>query len=236
MTSSSTTSEDHDRTTTHDHPTPATRRRVRASLSGTVLAILVVVSMVWIGAVAVVASGGHLPSISLGSGSSAVPNTKPAYLYFTITTSASTGYDTFYPANVTVPVNQPIIVTITDYDDGVNNVSAPYDQVIGTQGGSATFNDGIGDPPTTVSSLTNGNISHTFTVVYPGAASRLTVAAGVPLINVPIPQSPDGIIPVWVTFSVIFTTTGHYVWTCLAPCDPYSMDTPGFMIGSIEVV
>ncbi|MCI4340516.1 MAG: hypothetical protein L3J73_04545, partial [Thermoplasmata archaeon] len=135
----------------HDRSAHVGPRR-RGSAASTAMVVMVALSMVWIGAVTIVASGGHLPSIALPSGPASVANTKPAYLYFTVTTSASTDYDTFYPANVTVPANQPIIVTITDYDPGVNNVSTPYNQVIGTAGGSATYNDGLGDAPRTVSS------------------------------------------------------------------------------------
>ena len=173
-------------------PAPSSRPDRRGSVPGTVLAALVAISLLWVGAVALVATGGQLPSVPLPTAPSAPDNAHPAYLYFTITTSAATEYDTYYPANVSVPVNQPVVVTILCYDDGVNNVTAPYGQVIGTIGGSATFNFSDGAAPFTGTSLTNGNISHTFTIVYPGAASSLEVAAGTPLLSVPIPPSPNG--------------------------------------------
>jgi len=224
--------------TTSSSDGPATRpvRSSRGGIPSVLLAALVAVSLIWMGGVAVVASGGHLPSISLPTSSTPTANSQPAYLYFTITTSATTAYDTFYPANVSVPVNQPVVVTILCYDSGINNVSAPYRDVMGTIGGSATYNFSNGGPPVTLTSLTQGNISHTFTIVYPGAASDLEVASGTPLLSVPVPPSPNGIDATVTTFTMEFTSTGHLVWTCLAPCDPYSMQTPGFMIGSIQVV
>lgn len=215
---------------------PRSPRGRRGGLSTVVLAALVGVSLLYIGAVAVVATGGRLPSVPLPTTTKETGSNAPAYLYFTVTTSAATDYDTYYPANVTVPVNQPIIVTITSYDPGVNNVSSPYTQVQGTIGGSATYNLGTGAAPRSQTMLPNGEISHTFTIVYPGAASQLQVQSGTPILNVPVPVSPNGIIPASVEFTMEFSSTGHYVWTCLAPCDPYSMNTPGFMIGAIEVV
>jgi hypothetical protein len=202
-----------------------------------ILAVFVALSLLWIAGVGVVVSGGHLPSLGLTTGGPPPPpNSAPAYLYFTITTSAATEFDTFYPANVSVPVGQPVFVTILCYDNGVNNISAPYGSVIGTVGGSATYNFTNGAPSSSMTSLTNGNISHTFTIVYPGAASALEVQSGTPLLNVPIPPSPNGVDATITTFTMEFTATEHLVWTCLAPCDPYSMQTPGFMIGSINVV
>jgi hypothetical protein len=223
--------------TASENSNPTSRRpNRRGGVPGTLLAVLIALSLIWVGAVAVVASGGHLPTISLPTSPAAPANSKPAYLYFTITTSATTAFDTYYPANVSVPVNQPVVVTILNYDPGINNVTAPYGQVIGTIGGSASYNFSNGAASFTGTSLSNGQISHTFTIVYPGAASTLEVASGTPLLSVPIPPSPNGIDASTTTFTMEFSTTGHLVWTCLAPCDPYSMETPGFMIGSVQVV
>src|SRR5580693_7924235 len=97
----------------------------RGGMPTLLLVILVVASLIWMGGVAVVASGGHLPTISLPSGSASTAPPETVYLYFTITASPL-GNDIFYPANVTVPVDAIVEVTIVCYDNGVNNVSAPY--------------------------------------------------------------------------------------------------------------
>ena len=211
-----------------------TVRSPRAAVPTVLLAILVVLSVVWMGAVAVVATGGHLPKISLPTSSSSNNTPETVYLYFTITASPS-GNDIYYPANVTVPVDAIVVVTIVCYDSGINNVSTPYGNVIGTEGGSATYNFSTGGPPVSMTSLAEGQVSHTFTVSYPGAAGALQIAGGAPFLNVPVPPSPDGVVPTVTTFTVVFTQTGHYIWNCLAPCDPYSMVTPGYMIGSVQV-
>jgi len=213
---------------------PNTVRRSRTGALTVLIVVLVVFAVLWMGAVAVVASGGHLPSITLPGSSSTNSTVETVYLYFTITASPL-GNDIYYPANVTVPVDAIVVVTIVCYDNGVNNVSAPYGNVIGTEGGSATYNFSTGGPPVSMTSLSWGNVSHTFTVSYPGVAGALQDAAGQPLLNVPVPPSPNGITPTVTTFTVVFTQTGHYIWNCFAPCDPYSMVTPGYMIGSIQV-
>jgi len=184
-------------------PSKATRR---GGVPTALIAVLVGLSLLWMGGVAVVASGGHLPTISLPSGPSATRPPETVYLYFTITVS-TTGYDIFYPANVTVPVDAIVVVTIVCYDNGVNNVSAPYGNVIGTQGGSATYNFSTGGAPVSKTSLGAGQISHTFTVTYPGAAGALQLAGGAPFLNVPIPPSPDGIVPTVTTFTLRPGTT-----------------------------
>lgn len=175
-------------------------------------------------------------------GSFAAPPSGPAagsvptaHLYFTVTTSAATDYDTYYPANVTLVLGQPVDITITCYDPGVNNVSALYQRVIGTVGGTANYTYGLNGSPQVMSSLPSANLSHTFTVSLPGEAGTLQTDSGTPFVNVPVPVSPDGILPATVTFSVVFSVAGDYVWRCVAPCDPYSMVTPGFMNGSISV-
>jgi len=160
----------------------------------------------------------------------------PTYLYFTVTTSAHTDYDTFYPANVSVPHGVPVVISITCYDNGLNPVPSTFANVIGTVGGSANFTLGPDQAPQELSALPMANISHTFSVTLPGQAGALLLGAGKPMINVPVPASPDGINPAIVTFTVTFPDAGvQYEWRCVAPCDPYSMQTPGFMIGSIDV-
>ncbi|MCI4347112.1 MAG: hypothetical protein L3J97_00645 [Thermoplasmata archaeon] len=165
-----------------------------------------------------------------------VASALPTYLYFTVTTSAHTLYDTYYPANVTVPHGVPVVITITSYDNGVNPVPSPYADVIGTVGGSANFTLGPDQTAQELTSLPQANISHSFSVTVPGMAGALLLGAGKPMVNVPVPNSPDGIHPATVTFTVTFPSGNSlFEWRCIAPCDPYSMQTSGFMIGAIGV-
>jgi hypothetical protein len=193
-------------------------------------------------ALILVVAGGMFAGFELGGNSAsprapapAAPSTAPDFLYFTVTTSAATDYDTYYPANVSVPHGQMIVVTITSYDPGVNPVPAPYADVLGTVGGIANYTLGDNETPVALTTLPNSELSHTFSVTYPGAAGQQLLGAGQPLINVPVPVSRDGIHPATVTFTITFPGPAQYVWRCVAPCDAYSMATPGFMIGSIDV-
>lgn len=200
----------------------------------------------WYSGVAIVASlilvVGLFTGLALGGAFSAGHTTVsapaavgPTYLYFTVTTSAHTLYDTYYPANVSVPHGEQIVITITSYDPGVNPIPDPYGNVIGTQGDLANYTLAPNQSTQTRSSLPNALISHTFSVTLPGMAGQDLLAAGKPMINVPVPVSPNGIVPATVSFTISFPAPGSYVWRCVAPCDPYSMDTSGFMIGSIGV-
>jgi hypothetical protein len=179
------------------------------------------------------ALGGAFSGTSPSTGAP-VPSA-PTYLYFTVTTSAATQYDTYYPANVSVPHGVPVIITITCYDNGSNPPPTALDSVIGTAGGTANFSFPNGSIQQ-LSSLPASEISHTFTVTLPGVAGQLLLGAGDPAVNVPVPASSNGIAPAIVTFEVTFPNAGsRFVWRCDAPCDPYSMITPGFMIGAIYV-
>jgi hypothetical protein len=193
-------------------------------------------------AVAVVLVVGLLVGLALGgaftggSGSGSPPApVGPSYLYLTVTTSADTEFDTYYPANVSVPHGEQVVITITSYDPGVNPVPDPFGTIIGTQSGVANYTLAPNQSTQTLGSLPSSLISHTFSVTLPGMAGQMLLGEGKPMINVPVPISPDGILPATVTFSVTFSAPGDYAWRCVAPCDPYSMTTPGFMSGSIIV-
>jgi hypothetical protein len=159
----------------------------------------------------------------------------PSYLYLTVTTSANTNFDTYYPANVSVPHGQSVVITITSYDPGVNPVPAPFGNIVGTAGDMANYTLTPNSSTQSLSTLPSSEISHTFSVTLPGMAGEILLGAGKPMINVPVPISPDGILPATVTFTATFAAPGEYAWRCVAPCDPYSMTTPGFMSGSIFV-
>ncbi|MDE1821091.1 MAG: hypothetical protein KGJ23_09760 [Euryarchaeota archaeon] len=137
------------------------------------------------------------------------------------------GSDEYTPANFTVPAHTLIVLTITNFDNGVNPVAPSVRQVSGVlgnveyQGASAPSSWG-----TTASSVDGSALSHTF------SANPQSTTSG---FNVPIPAStgPGGNS---VTVMMFFNTTGSISWQCNAPCDGWSMAQAGFMAGTITVV
>lgn len=164
------------------------------------------------------------------------PSTPPAptngvtsvNLYQTISFSPWQGHDQYYPANFSVPVNVPVNFVIASYDNGSNNLpDLQAYSVTGTNSGSEIVKGGQpGTPQGAVTSLTPGDTAHTFTID--------DAAAGINL-NVIVPPTANISYPVLVSFQVTFTQTGTFTWHCMAPCDPYSMATPGYMSGQITV-
>jgi len=115
--------------------------------------------------------------------------------------------------NITMPVNASVTFVITNLDTAVNlnftgNVTLPFTIYNETASGQIpvrySSGEAVGLP-----------VSHTFVV----AATDL---------NIPIP--PDTI----VTFNVIFTKPGAYLYFCSAPCGP-GMARVGYMEGYINV-
>ncbi len=160
---------------------------------------------------------GHLaaPAVVASSGSD--------HLYLTIGFDPYTGLDQYFPANFTVPANVPVTITITNYDNGTNVVPAAFSQVLGTVGGTETLTNATLSG-VAVSAVPVADIAHTFTLI-----------SGPYDLNVPVP-SAVGTSPTVVTFTVVFTSAGQYVWHCMAPCDDAAMNTPGFMMGTVTVV
>lgn len=140
------------------------------------------------------------------------------HLYLTVAYNPYTGLDQYFPANFTVPANIPVVITITNYDNGTNLVPAAYAAVRGTVDGTETVNGAA------VQSVPADQIAHTFTLL-----------AGPYDINIPIPAA-QGTTPTVVSFTLVLTQTGVFTWHCMAPCDPDAMDTLGFMMGSMTVV
>ena len=217
-------------------PPSSSARRSAGRWPSIALAILVGISLLWFGAVVATSLGVRAPSLSLG-GAQAPASGGPNYLYLTVGFNPTNGIDQYFPANFTVPVNSQVIVTITNYDDGVNVVPEMYTHVAGVPSGTFSYNDGLGDPATTMSSVPLSGISHTFTVMSmtPMGMGMGGTASG-SMLNVPIPAASSVDAPVTVTFTVTFSHTGDLSWMCLAPCDPGSMGVPGFMAGTIHVV
>ncbi len=187
------------------------RRPVRSGMLVTVGAVLL--------ALGVLAGGilGHLsaPQVVTASGTD--------HLYLTVAYNPFTGLDQFFPANFSVPANIPVVITITNYDNGTNRVPVDFAKVLGTVGGTESVTNATASG-VALSSVPADHIAHTFTI----DASPYNV-------NVPIP-SAQGEVPTTVTFSVVFTSTGQFVWHCMAPCDNVAMITPGFMTGTVTVV
>lgn len=145
------------------------------------------------------------------------------HLYLTVAFDPYTGLDEYFPANFTVPANVPVLITITNYDNGSNMVPTGFNQVLGTVGGTETLTNATvsGDA---VASVPADHVAHTF-----------TLDAAPYNLNVPIPAA-DGQTPTVVTFTVVFTSAGQFVWHCMAMCDDVAMTTPGFMMGTVTVV
>lgn len=199
---------------------------VGATLLGATALVVVTVAVSWFAI-------GALYGGCVGCGSQATPqastttstSSSPVHVYLTIVNTAA-GADQYLPANFTVPVNTQVDFQITNYDNGANNLSGPFWNVSGTNGGTETINGGMpGTPQGAVSQLPYGFASHTF-----------TIPSGPQTLNVVMPPAASTTDPAVVTFSVTFTTSGTYNWNCMAPCDPASMATPGFMAGTITVV
>lgn len=160
---------------------------------------------------------GHIaaPAVVASSGSE--------HLYLTISFDPYTGLDKYFPANFSVPANVPVTITITNYDNGTNVVPAAFSQVLGTVGGTETVTNAT-QSATAESSVPADQIAHTFTLV----SSPYDI-------NVPIPAAVDTT-PTVVSFTVVFTSAGQFVWHCMAPCDDAAMNTLGFMTGTVTVV
>ncbi len=144
------------------------------------------------------------------------------HLYLAIAYDPYTGLDKYFPANFSVPANVPVVITITNYDNGTNAVPAAFTQVLGTVDGTETVTNATasGVP---VTSVPVGQVAHTFTLI-----------TGPYTINVPIPAA-QGTTPTVVTFTVVFTSAGQFQWHCMAPCDDAAMTTPGLMTGFVTV-
>lgn len=153
----------------------------------------------------------------------AVTTSGTEHLYLSIAYDPYTGLDKYFPANFTVPANVPVVITITNYDNGTNAVPAAFSQVLGTVGGTESVTNATASG-VALTSVPVDRITHTFTL----DTSPYNI-------NVPIPAAQDTT-PTVVTFTVVLTTTGQFVWRCMAPCDMSAMKTPGFMMGTVTVV
>lgn len=137
-------------------------------------------------------------------------------------------------ANISLPVNRLIELTIVNYDEGNASLPSPsYANVQGTVNGTITYannaniNSSQGSQGIvvrggeTVSSVPAAKIAHTFTI--PGLG-----------INIPIPLSST------VTASFKIDKSGSYTWFCETACGSGTtglggaMATPGWMTGKVS--
>lgn len=138
--------------------------------------------------------------------------------------------DQYAPANFTVPSHTLLEFTLINYDTGQNPVTPEESTVNGTVGNCIYLNA----TPTSLGackhSIPAGFVAHTFSFESGPYAG----------FNVPVPSainnSAEGASGASVTFFAFFNETGTFTWNCLAPCDPYSMVTSGFMTGTMTVV
>ena len=133
--------------------------------------------------------------------------------------------DQYSPANFSVPAHTLLEFVITNYDNGVNPPPSKYTNVSGVNGNCIYLNASAAGLGACAHSLPGDQIVHTFTV---------------PALNlsVPVPTAANtsaGASGSQVIFFVTFDTPGSYTWQCMAPCDAWSMDAPGFMEGTLTV-
>jgi hypothetical protein len=155
----------------------------------------------------------------------AAPSARATYLFLTIGFDFATGLDRYFPANFTVPSHVLVVVTITNYDNASNPVTPAIAQVQGTLGNVETMHAASEPTGMNMSAIPADQVAHTFTLDSGGYS-----------MNVPIAVAKSLADPMVVTFRAYFNETGAFIWHCSAPCDPVSMDTPGFMRGTITVV
>ena len=143
-----------------------------------------------------------------------------------------------------LPPNSYITVTLTVYDSGKKLNSPYFGNVIGTVGGTASY-DGIAK-----SGLAPDAVEHTFTL------RGLPTSTQDPLfVNVPLPLNTDAELKQYnadptklpvghkVTFSFLTKGVGNYVWNCEYPCGDSTyqafgavMGQLGYMSGTVSVV
>ncbi|MCL5407804.1 MAG: hypothetical protein M1518_00350 [Candidatus Thermoplasmatota archaeon] len=217
-----------------------------------VIVIAAVVAIISLGIGTGLFAGYFMANSSLTSSQGKITsaNSGPFQLILVVTTNnfynTSTGYQPAFfvlqngtlksSANITIPANEQIDVTIINYDDGNGSVGAVYANVTGTLNGKeAIFNNTnvnssenangiLLNGSEQVSSVPVNNIAHTFTVQN---GSNV-------VLNLPITPS-----------SVVQTSfilhPGTYTWQCEVSCGSGptgwegAMSTPGWMAGTLYV-
>ena len=145
-----------------------------------------------------------------------------------------TGYPQYGPStHVVLPAHTYITMTIHVYDSGEELNNPYFGKVVGTVGGTATF-DGVAQ-----TSIPSDQVQHTFTL------HGLPTRTQDPLfINVPLPkvEAETRNAGHTVTFSFLTGSKGDYVWNCEYPCGDGTyrkfggvMSAYGYMSGKVTV-
>lgn len=201
---------------------------------------------------------GTASASSTGSASSAAASVQPYSLTLVITTqnyfNSTAGQQPAYfvlqnntlksSADISLPANVPIQLTIRNYDDGPAPTAQQYSKVVGTVNDQvAIYNDTLiqaSAVDTTSTSaqgidITGGivtnyvdnlSISHTFTIF---SNTTHKVAVNIPVLPLTVEQA---------TFTL---ANGGYTWQCEAACGAGNsgftgaMSTPGWMTGDVTV-
>lgn len=135
----------------------------------------------------------------------------------------------YSPSTITIPAAKQVTLVIVNYDDMTTPLPSALAGYENVQGGVET----VGGQ--TVSSVSNKEIAHTFTVPDLG-------------INVPLPAATDQkngtattVVPAVVTFTFTPAKSGSFTWHCYTPCGTGTagtsgpMATPGWMEGTLRV-
>ena len=185
----------------------------------------------------------HLTLVLTDSNTYSVNNSQTSYFFLDDNGSLVSS------ANIHVPANTKIQVTIINYDDGNDTVASSYLNVQGTLpiNGSQSnqmlvVRDEIVNSTATphnktidvssnqklvVSSVSSDMISHTFTVL--DVNKIIDSSTVTQVLNVPIEPSSTS------SFLLTFTHSGTYHWACEVPCGDNAMGTAGWMEGSLIV-
>ena len=144
-----------------------------------------------------------------------------------------------------LPAHTYVTMTLTVYDSGVSLNTPYFGNVVGTVGGTATY-DGVAKP-----NLDPTTIEHTWTLHGAPTSTQDSL-----FVNVPLPLNTDTEmkqynddstkLPVGhkVVFSFITGSKGEYVWNCEYPCGDTTYQgfgavmgsATGFMSGKVSVV
>ncbi len=87
----------------------------------------IVAGLLIVGVLAVSGVAFYLGSISPAASGGSTNGGGTAYVNLTIATNPINGLDQYFPANFTVPSGEAVVITVTNYDTGINNVTGmPY--------------------------------------------------------------------------------------------------------------
>jgi heme/copper-type cytochrome/quinol oxidase subunit 2 len=133
-------------------------------------------------------------------------------------------------ANISLPVNRMIQLTIVSYDTPTTGSTDQEGVVSGTVGGTVYLINGTGASMSSMPEPWGKNVTS-----IPGAALAHTFSIPQLNINVPVVGGDTTIAYLY------FTKPGTYSWTCLTPCGfgpngaQGAMSKPGWMTGTITV-